>query len=227
MLEYLINIFYPKTCPGCLNLILKSENQLCTSCRHEIPLTNHLSTKENEAFQKFYGKIPLENAFSMFYFHKKGITQELIHHLKYKKRQEIGTVLGQWYAEDLKQQKVFEEVHYIIPVPLHPKRLKQRGYNQISTFCHAIGDTLNIPVTTDILYRNHYSITQSKKNLEERSSLNTNSFDVNHNEEHHHKHFLLIDDVLTTGATLEACGKAILKIPGAKLSILTMGFSES
>lgn len=227
MLKYLLNLFYPKVCSGCTKFLLESENQLCIACRHEIPLTNHVKIAENEACKKFYGRIPTQHVSSMFYYHKKGITQQLIHNLKYKNQQHIGTLLGEWYAEELKQHPDLQSIDYIIPVPLHKKRLKQRGYNQVTTFCNAISKELNIAVNDKILFRNQYANTQSKKNLISRNILPENTFGINFSEEHNNKHFLLIDDVLTTGATLETCGKAILKIPGAKLSIVTMAFSES
>ncbi|MFC4816117.1 ComF family protein [Flavobacterium sp. GCM10023249] len=227
MLKYLLNLFYPKVCSGCSQFILESENHLCTVCRHEIPLTNHTAFKENEAYKKFYGRIPTQHVSSMFYYHKKGVTQQLIHNLKYKNQQHIGTILGEWYAEELAQQSVIKSADYIIPVPLHKKRLKERGYNQVTTFCNALGKELNINVNNDLLFRNHHTISQSKKNLTSRSNLAENTFDIHFDEQHHNKHFLIVDDVLTTGATLESCGRAILKIPGAKVSIVTMAFSES
>lgn len=227
MLKYLLNLFYPKVCSGCSKLLLESENQICISCIHKIPLTNHIKIKENEAFKKFYGKIPTETVTSMLYYHKKSITQQLIHNLKYKKQQEIGSVLGEWYSEELKQSKIMETVDYIIPVPLHRKRLKERGYNQVTTFCNALSKNLDIQIDETILQRNQYSVTQSKKNLLSRSILPEDTFKTHFNTNHHNKHFLLIDDVLTTGATLENCGRAILKIPGARISIVTIAFSES
>ncbi len=227
MLKKLINLFYPKLCSGCTNLLIQSENLICVSCRHALPQTNHLLHVENEAFKKFYGKIPVEFASSMLYYHKKGIVQQLIHHLKYKNQQEIGKLIGEWYVNDLKENKIIQSVDCIIPVPLHQKRLKERGYNQVETFCKAIARELEKPFENSLLVRNEYAKTQSKKNLVNRNSVSESTFQAESSEVFHNKHFLLIDDVLTTGATLEACGKALLKIPGAKLSIVTMAFSQS
>lgn len=227
MLKKLLNIFFPKICLGCSNLLLEQENSICIECRHNFPHTNHHLSLENEASKKFNGRLPIEFAFSMLYYHKKGIVQQLIHNLKYNNHQEIGTILGEWYSDELKKIEHIKTVNYIIPVPLHKKRLKERGYNQVSTFCDTLSKEINVPVKNNILYRNEYAITQSKKKLIERNLVSKNTFECNFTEEHIGKHFLLIDDVLTTGATLEACGKAILQIPNAKISIITIAYSQS
>ena len=227
MLKKLLNIFFPLVCNGCKNLLLTHEAVICINCRHELPLTNHLREKQNEAYKKFNGKIPIEHASSMLYYQKEGITQQLIHNLKYRGHQEIGVFLGKWYAEELQSIPNFKSVDYIIPIPLHPKRFKERGYNQVDTFVKSISDRLQIEIDSTILIRKEYTMTQSKKKLTERNAFKNEMFDVVFNSDHYNKHFLLIDDVLTTGATLEACGKAILKIPNAKVSIVTMAFSQS
>jgi ComF family protein len=182
---------------------------------------------ENEAFKKFYGRIPVIHTSALFYFHKKGIVQELIHNLKYKGHEEIGTILGEWYAEDLKTIALLQSVNEIIPVPLHQRKFKERGYNQVTTFGKALSSNLNIFYNESLLIRNVYSKTQSKKNLLGRTEGIETIFDVAYTEKDHDKHFLLIDDVITTGATLEACSKALLKIPGAKISIVCMAMAQS
>jgi ComF family protein len=227
MLKYLLNLFYPEVCCGCENLLIDNENEICIRCRHHIPLTNHLEIIENEAFKKFNGRLPIEHASSMMYYHKKGIVQQLIHQLKYKNKTKIGSILGQWHAEEIANHAVLKSVDYIIPVPLHKKRLKERGYNQVYSFCKSISDTIQIPIEEKVLYRKEYTKTQSKKGLVERNSISETTFDVHFTQLHHDKHFLIIDDVLTTGATLVACGNALLKIPNAKISVLTMAFSHS
>lgn len=221
-----LNLFFPKSCAGCHSFLLTDEIVICTTCRHEIPLTNHHKTKNNEAIQKFYGKIPVEFASALLYFHKKGIVQEMIHKLKYKGHEEIGETLGNWYAEDLKAVAEFASIDLIIPVPLHKKRLRERGYNQVTQFGNALSKGLEIPYNDTLLVRTVYSKTQTRKNLLGRTAVIENIFDVAFSELHHNKHFLLIDDVITTGSTLEACGRALLKIPGAKISIVSMAITH-
>ncbi|WP_396183300.1 ComF family protein [Flavobacterium sp.] len=227
MLKDLLNLFFPKVCLACKEHLLANENIVCTTCRHHFPLTLHCENQNNEIIRKFYGRLTLEHASALLYFHKNGIVQELIHNLKYKNRQEIGTLLGEWYAEDLKN--IHAELFFdaIIPVPLHKKRMQERGYNQMTTFGQAISKSLQIPLCENILHRDSYAKTQSKKNFLERTETKKSVFDVDFTEKDHHKHYLLIDDVITTGSTLEQCGKAILKIPGAKLSIVCMAYTHS
>ena len=227
MLKSIINLFFPPVCAGCHSFLVSNENVICTLCRHNLPLTNHHLNPENEAFKKFYGRIPVEHTSTLLYFHKKGIVQELIHNLKYKGQEEIGTVLGEWYADELKNSKLLQSVDEIIPVPLHKRKLRERGYNQVTNFGTTLSSGLNIPYNPNLLVRNIYSKTQSKKNLLNRSEGIDTTFDVAFSEKDHDKHFLLIDDVLTTGSTLEACSHALLKIPGAKISIVCMAMAHS
>jgi ComF family protein len=227
MLQHLINLFFPKSCASCHSLLLNDENVICTHCRHEIPLTNQHKMENNELVQKFYGRIPLEFGSSLFYFHKKGIVQEMMHKLKYKGHEEISEMIGHWYAEELKSVVQIKNIDYIIPVPLHRRRMRERGYNQVEGFGKALSEELKIPYVDTVLHRNVYTKTQTKKNLLGRTEIKEAIFDVNFNENHHGKHFLLVDDVITTGSTLEVCSRALLKIPNAKISIVCMAMSHS
>lgn len=223
----IINLFFPPVCGGCHSLLLSNEKVICTICRHNMPLTNHHLNIENEAFKRFYGRIPVEFAATFLYFHKKGIVQELIHNLKYKRQENIGTVLGEWYTAELKDVAILKTIDEIVPVPLHKRKLRERGYNQVTNFGKSLSYGLNIPYNPNILVRNVYSKTQSKKNLFHRSEGIDSIFNVVYNEKDHNKHFLLIDDVMTTGSTLEACSQALLKIPGAKISIVCLAMAHS
>lgn len=227
MFKSLFNLFFPQVCLGCGTFMQLNETVICTSCRHELPLTNHHSETENEIIKKFYGRIPIEFGAAMFYFHKKGIVQQLIHNLKYQNHQEIGTMLGKWYGEELKFLEIVKNTDFIIPVPLHKKRLKKRGYNQVEKFGLALSSLLKVPYKDSILYRNIYSDTQTQKSFFGRTTIKKDQFDVVFSEIHQGKHFLLIDDVITSGTTIEACAKALLKIPDAKISIVAMAYTHS
>jgi ComF family protein len=227
MLKDLLNLLFPKVCLACREVLLANENTVCTVCRHEFPVTRHIETDNAELKQKFYGRLTIEHASAIVYFYKKGIVQELIHQLKYRNKQEIGTFLGEWYAYELKSIHEQYPFDAIIPVPLHQKRKRERGYNQMTTFGQALSKSLQIPLCENILHRDSYAITQTKKSFLERIDTSKTIFDVDFTESDHNKHFLLIDDVMTTGATIEKCGKALLKIPGAKLSIVCMAYTHS
>lgn len=222
MFKSLFDLLFPKVCLGCDSFLLSNEDAICTHCRHELPLTNYHLEEPNELTKKFYGRFELQFGASMMYYHKRGIVHEIIHNLKYYKHQEIGTILGNWYAEDLKSLEITKSFDVIIPVPLHKKRLKERGYNQIETFGKALSEQLSIQYDDSILVRNIYSKTQTKKNFSGRTEVNQAIFDVIFTEDCHGKHFLLVDDVITTGSTLEACARAILKIPDSRLSIVSI-----
>ena len=223
MLKYLINLLFPKLCLGCNSLLLTNERTICSSCNHNLPYTNHHLLKSNDTTKKFYGIIPIEFSAAMLYFHQKGIVQNLIHNLKYKNHQEIGTLLGNWYAKDIETVAKIKKFSEII----HKKRLEERGYNQVTTFCEALSNELQIPYNPSLLYRNRYSKTQTKKDKENRKEISNALFDVTYTNADHNKHFLLVDDVMTTGATLEACAKALLKIPNSKVSIVTIAYTQS
>ncbi len=226
MFQNLVNLFFPKVCVGCKSFLLQNETPICSSCRHEMPLTNFHLNPNNEAFQKFYGRVSVEYVSAFLFFQKKGIVQELLHNLKYRGHQEIGTLLAAWYFEDLKSVEILQTIDEIIPVPLHQKRSRQRGYNQLTTFGEALSIHLKKPYNTSIIQRNIYSDTQVFKTLLGRNELKQNIFGVTFSKKEHGKHFLIIDDILTSGATLEACTREVLKIPGAKVSIVCMAISH-
>lgn len=226
MLQYLFNIVYPKVCLGCQILLLKGESFICTQCFYDLPYTHHQTNEINETYQKFYGLVPIEFGISFLYFNEKGIVQQLIHHLKYKGKQEIGTYLGNLLASKLESLLQKYPIDEIIPVPLHKKRLKQRGYNQIETFGKTLSNKLNIVYNNKLLFRNIYLETQTRKNKEERQQTQ-NIFEAQFSEENHNKHYLLIDDVITTGSTLEKCAQTLLQIPQARVSIATIAYTLS
>ncbi|MFO7674137.1 MAG: ComF family protein [Lutibacter sp.] len=226
ILKDIFAIFFPETCLCCSEYLATNESIICLTCRHDLPLTN-FSFEENNLIEKsFYGRIPLESATSLFYFFKKGSVQRLIHELKYKKQQQVGTFIGDWLGEQIYESQRFKTVDCIIPVPLHPKKLKKRGYNQVTTFGESLANKLEIPYYSTILSRVSSTKTQTKKLRLERWKNVQELFHVQNKSALENKHILLIDDVITTGATLEACYDALSQTKNLKISIACMAYTK-
>tara|TARA_R110002049_G_scaffold19876_20_gene74062 strand:+ start:3122 stop:3808 length:687 start_codon:yes stop_codon:yes gene_type:complete len=225
-LKDFFHIFYPKICANCNEQLLKNEKVICTICRHDLPLTNFLSYKENKVSKIFYGRITIEKAYSLLFFRKGSITKNLIHELKYKGNEEIGEFFGNWLGELLAENTEFSTADCIVPVPIHFKRKKIRGYNQVTKFGECLSNHLKIPLIEDVLIRQSSTKTQTLKSRLERFNDLETKFHLKDTLAFTNKHVLIIDDVITTGATLEACCIELLKTPGIKLSILTMAYTE-
>lgn len=226
LLKDLFYLFYPKLCAICEEKLVENETTICILCRHDLPLTNFQNFKENKITQTFYGRILIEKAYALLFYRKKGNTQKLIQDLKYKGNKEIGVFFGNWLGEKLKENKEFSTVDFIIPVPLHPKKLRERGYNQVTKFGEKLSEHLNILFIENCLIRISSTKTQTLKARFERFNNVDTKFLLKNPSEFDNKHILLIDDVITTGATLEACAKEFLKSKNCKISILTMAYTE-
>jgi ComF family protein len=194
---------------------------------HHLPLTHHHNLKEHEIHRAFYGLVPFEFGASLLYFRKKGIAQQLMHNLKYKNQQEIGTFLGDIFSKSVLELTVFNAIDIIIPVPLHKKRLHERGYNQVTTFCEALEKNLAIPIIDSVLVKSINLKSQIQKSKENRLETQKNVFSIENAHKIEGKHILLVDDIFTTGATIEACAKEILKIKNTRISIVTMAYTQS
>ena len=219
-------IFYPELCANCDNQLTQNEEVLCTFCRHDLPLTNYADYSENKITKAFYGRIVIEKANSLLFYRKEGVTKKLIHELKYKGNEKIGVFFGNWLGEILKENNEFSDIDYIVPVPLHPKKMRQRGYNQVTKFGESLSYHLKKPFEEGILLRTSTSKTQTFKARFERFNNIDTKFLLNNKTIINNKHILLIDDVITTGATLEACAKELQKSAGVRISILTMAYTE-
>jgi ComF family protein len=195
-----------------MKLLLKNESIICTSCIHHLPLTHHFQLKEHEMHKALYGLVPFEFGASLLYFRKKGMVQHLMHNLKYKNQQEIGTLLGDYFSKSVQDLTIFKNIDGIIPVPLHKKRLHERGYNQVTTFCESLEKNLGIPIIDSVLVKSIHLKSQIQKSKENRLVTNKNVFSIKNAHKIEGKHLLLIDDIFTTGATIEACANQILKI---------------
>ncbi len=220
------NILLPKVCFGCNTRLSSGEHVLCTVCRHELPLTDHNHTEENAVDRIFYGRSPIEKASSFLFFSKKGIVKNLIHFLKYKKQEEIGAFFGDWYGSLLKEEKGLRDVDVVVPVPLHPKKEKKRGYNQVTLFAERIAQHLQADFEPQLLIRTKNSRTQTKKDRQKRWETIKDAFRLQPSKNRAYTHVLLVDDVITTGATLEACATQLGQLPQVKISIASMAIAE-
>jgi ComF family protein len=222
----LIAVFYPEVCLSCHETLTTNEKVVCIGCRHDLPFTKFSFEPANLVEKTFYGRIPIEQGTALFYFHKKGHVQELIHSLKYRNHQQVGALFGGWLGDELIESCRFSTIDCIIPVPLHPKKLKKRGYNQVTTFGKSLSNKLGIPFIENILKKVSATNTQTRKLRFDRWKNAHDLFVVENNNLLENKHILLIDDIITTGATLEACCEAFKKTKNLKISIACMAYTK-
>ncbi|MDN3581123.1 ComF family protein [Mucilaginibacter flavus] len=221
-----VALLFPDLCPACNASLVAGEKVICSDCRYNLPFTNFHTQQNNIVAQQFYGKINVEAAYALYFFNKGGKVQNLMHHFKYSGMKQIGNVLGNIAGSQLKQNTFFDTVDYIIPVPLHKKRLKERGYNQSACFADGLAEKLNAVVEIDNLIRTVATTTQTHKSRFARFENMQQVFAIDKPERLEGKHVLLVDDIVTTGSTLEACGIELLKVPGLRLSIATIAYAE-
>ena len=222
ILNEINNILLPRVCFGCNAQLSRGEHVLCTVCRHEMPLTDYNFIDENPVDRIFYGRIPIKKAVSFLFFSKHGTVKQLLHFLKYRNQEEIGDFLGAWCGAFLEEDKHLESVDVVVPVPLHPKKQKKRGYNQVTLFAKSISKAINAPYRDDILVKTSNTRTQTKKGRWLRWENAQQVFDVNISAKKDFQHILLVDDVITTGATIEACAKKLHTLGNISVSVLSM-----
>jgi ComF family protein len=215
-------VLLPKLCFGCNAQLYRGEQLLCTLCRNQIPLTEYDFIEENAVDKIFYGRIDIKKASAFLFYADQGIVKNLIHFLKYKNQPQIGQFLGDWYGQILKESNALNYVNIVIPVPLHKKRLKKRGYNQVSGFAQRIAYHLNASYVDHLLVKTANTRTQTKKNRFYRWRGMPDLYQITNPEFLKNKNVLLIDDVITTGATIEACARAIKKAQNATVSVATI-----
>ena len=220
-----LSLLYPEICPVCGKTLLIGEKVICTSCFFKLPRTNFHTMNQNPLYDLFAGRINLDHAISFLNFRKGGMVQQLIHQFKYKNKREIGFLLGEIYANELKLCEWINTVNYLIPIPLHKKKFKKRGFNQSEEFASGISNVLEIPLKNDLLNRVKFSETQTKKSKYKRWENVKDIFEIVKPEELQNKHILLIDDVITTGATIEAAGRCLMRSANVRVSVAAMAFT--
>ena len=221
LFKSLINLLFPRVCAACGNLLLEGEDTVCTTCRFLMPKTHYETNPNNPLAQNFFGQMSFNAVSAEFFFSKSGKVQHLIHGLKYHHCRENGIFLGQEIGKSLLKAPDYQGIDFIVPIPLHPKKEKIRGYNQSHVIAEGISEIMNIPIAEKCLVRSVFTETQTKKSREDRWQNVKDIFNIEKPEKLENKHILLVDDVLTTGATLMSAGKALMQIEGIKISVVT------
>ncbi|MFH4966824.1 ComF family protein [Gaetbulibacter sp. M240] len=225
MLQSLLNLFFPKVCYACYQPLMAQEDAICIHCRNALPITN-FHFDHNPAIKKvLYGRADIEQGTALFRFEKKGLVQQLIHELKYKGHQYIGEVLGDWLGGELKNLPEWQTIDVVIPVPMHKKKLRKRGYNQVTKFGQRIALALDAAYREDLLLKVVHTKSQVKKTRSERAQNINDLYALERPQELSGKHILIVDDLITTGATLEGCINILKQAENVKISIATMAIA--
>ena len=223
--DSVLHLLFPHVCTGCGSDILSESSVLCMRCIDAMPETNFELHAGNPVEKLFWGRIQLNAGTAQFYFTKESLMQHLMHQFKYKGNKELGLQLGRLMGEQLLKSGNYN-VDALIPLPLFPAKEKRRGYNQASLLCKGMSEVMNIPVLTNVVTRPEHTETQTKKGRIERWKNVEGKFVVADANAIQDKHLLLVDDVVTTGATLEACGMTLLNAGNVKLSIAALCVSN-
>lgn len=221
-----ISLFYPSVCASCGNTLFKNEDTLCAFCLYHLPKTNFHTMDNSPLDQVFWGRVNLQHTAALYTFSKKGNVQHLIHQLKYKNRPDVGIYMGKILGKDLLESNKFNDVQVIVPVPLHKRRQGKRGYNQSEQIAIGMAYAMKIEMDTTSFLRTVNTSTQTRKSRFARWENVKEVFVVSEPTKLAGKHILLIDDVITTGATLEAAAQMLLAIEGVSLSIACIGFAR-
>lgn len=221
-----ISLLFPELCNACGKNLYYGEKEICTKCMYDLPYTDYHLYPDNPVAKQLWGRLNCNAAMAMLYFRKGTKVQNLIHSLKYKSQKEVGVKLGNLLGEKLKLSNQYNDIDLVIPVPLHPKKERLRGYNQSEYIAKGIADVLKVPVSINNLLRHKITDSQTKKARYTRYENMQAVFNINHAEQLQKLHVLLVDDVITTGATLEACSNVLLNAGIEKLSIAAIAFTE-
>ncbi|MDR2806296.1 MAG: ComF family protein [Dysgonamonadaceae bacterium] len=220
--QHLISLVYPPLCIGCSEALITGEKFFCSECFSDWPKTHYHRYKENRAYEQLLTRFPVQKAAAYLYYNKSGLGQKLIAAIKYQGNEALGKWTGDFLARDLLPSGFFDGIDYLVPVPLHKKKQWQRGFNQSEILAEGISAVTGIPVDTRILYRAKANTSQTRKGAFDRWINTQGLFQIRNAGFFQNKHILLIDDVLTTGSTLEACARALLQCENIRISVLTL-----
>lgn len=224
--EDFISIFYPNNCWACSRIIYQPQEGICLDCSASLPFTNFENHQENPMVKIFWGRVKCKYATALFYFNNKTRVQTIMHLLKYKNKPQVGEFFGKLLGERIVKSLHFDSIDYVIPVPLHPSKKKKRGYNQAEAIAKGIATESGMELSVDVLIRNKNTSTQTKKTREERVQNMHQVFDVVDHEKFVNRKVLLVDDVITTGSTLESCILELQKVNGITVYVATLAYAE-
>ncbi len=225
--EGLLGLFYPKLCLACSENLRPGNDLVCATCQFYMPQTGLHEFVENDFTRKFTGRVPVVSGAAFFYYSDEGHTRQLVHQLKYRDKPELGIRLGRVYGEILGQSPHFQGVEVVVPVPLHPKKEWQRGYNQAAKFAEGLADSMGIELAERAMRRTEHRESQTKKGRGDRHLNARQLYEIAEPEPLLGRHVLLVDDVLTTGATLENCVQPIAELQGTRVSLATIAMGRS
>lgn len=226
-LQCFVNMLYPAHCAGCKTAIAHQRELLCLECINELPLTHLSGSSANELSKLFWGRIDITHAYALYNYSGRGLVQNLIQDLKYRNQPIVGDYFGQQLYHALCQQEWFQQVEGIVPVPLHPRKKKKRKYNQAELIARPISEMGKIPLLKEALVRVSYTQTQTKLSYFERWNNVMKKFEVKDKTTIKGKHVLLIDDVITSGSTIEACAQKLMDAGASEISIAAVGWAHS
>jgi ComF family protein len=226
MWQGFLHLLFPEICVACGQDLPATGSCFCLKCQFALAPSDMYLSRENEFTDRFWGRLPLQGGAALYYFTRKSPIQRALHQLKYHNKPDIGIQIGREFGKRLLQSEVFRSVDLIIPVPLHPRKERLRGYNQSRMFAQGLAESMEIPFSTTALVRNRFTESQTRKKRIERFQNVEQVFSVKKTALVEGRHLLLVDDVLTTGATLEICGQTLLEIPGTRLSMATIAIAS-
>jgi ComF family protein len=221
----LVHLFFPEICPGCGGDLPKREQLICLKCQHSLPKTGFEQYANNPIEKIFWGRVTLSTASAHFYFSKHSPLQHILHQLKYGGKKAIGEYFGKSMGIAIGETGRFGKIDALLPLPLFASRQRVRGFNQATALCGGIADVLELPILEHAITRTSATETQTHKSRIGRWQNMEGKFQLQHENELEHKHVLLVDDVITTGATLDACAQELLKVKGICLSIAALAFT--
>ncbi len=226
LIDAVTGLLFPPVCITCGNRLISQEEYLCMDCWLDLPVSRYHLDPDNKVVRLFWGRVAIENGTSWFQYRKGSRYQKLIHFIKYKGMKDLGSEAGKRFGENLLQASGFCLADLVVPVPLHRRKQASRGYNQSEWIARGIATAMKKPLSTGNLVRHIHTPTQTRKNRFERWKNVEGIFNINNPQEYENMHILLVDDVVTTGSTLEACASEILKCQGAKVSIATLAHAD-